>query len=84
MEYRKVLLPRTDLVSILLGHDPGDLGEMSEVVHHPRRKELPSRHRTEGRMLRFEEQLFRRDPKLGEPRQILSSQPFEPVQTIRQ
>lgn len=39
-EHGKVLHPGAGLVAVLLGHHPGDLRDMAEVVHHPGREQL--------------------------------------------
>ncbi len=37
-------LPRTDSVAILAGHRLGDLGDVVQVVGHPRGPMIPQRH----------------------------------------
>lgn len=49
--------PRTNLGAVLLRHDPRDLRDVSEIVHHPRRQELPERDGTEAGVLAPQVQL---------------------------
>src|SRR5262245_11026124 len=42
-EHRQVLHPGPDLVPVLLGHDPGYLGDVAEVVRHPGGEQLSQR-----------------------------------------
>ncbi len=46
-EDREVRGPRTDRFVILLRHHPGDLRDVAEIVHDPRREELAQRHHPE-------------------------------------
>src|SRR2546430_10095862 len=49
-DHRQEGNPRSNLIPILLRHDSCDLGDVAEVVDHPRREELLERHRPERRM----------------------------------
>jgi len=51
--------PWTNLIPVLLGHHPGDLGEVPQVVHHPSRQELAQRDTTQARVFPREIELSR-------------------------
>jgi len=40
LDDRQIGLPRSDLAAVLLGHHPGDLRDMAEVVDYPNREKL--------------------------------------------
>src|SRR5687768_9185895 len=46
-EHGQVFHPRPDLVPVLLSHDPGDLGDVAEVVRHPGGEQLSQRDRAQ-------------------------------------
>ena len=50
MEHAEVCGPRTDGVAILVGHDPGELMQVGEVVDGPGGQELGQGYRSEGWM----------------------------------
>src|SRR5437899_14301 len=43
--------PRPDCLRVSAGHRARDLGDVRQVVHHPRCQQLPHRHRSKLRML---------------------------------
>src|SRR3954469_12140984 len=43
-EHRQEGLPGSHLVAELLGHDPGDLSDVPEVMHYPGCQKLTERH----------------------------------------
>ena len=77
---RKVCAPRTDRITILPGHHSAELGDVTEVVGHPRRQELSQRHRPKRRMLTFEEKLVLGQPPRGKSVQVLRTQVIELVE----
>ena len=42
--------PGADRVTVLLRHDPGDLGHVSQVMHDPARQQLAQRNGAEARV----------------------------------
>ena len=56
-EHRQVGQPGADFGPILLGHHPGDLGDMTQIVHDPGGEQLPQRHRALLRVLPAQIQL---------------------------
>ena len=60
--------PWTNLIPVLLGHHPGDLGEVPQVVHDPGRQELAQRDTTQARVFPREIELSR--GQLPGPEQI--------------
>ena len=57
VEDRQIGSPGSDLVPVLPGHHSRDLREVTEVVCHPGREQLPERDRAEGGVLAFEREL---------------------------
>ena len=76
---RKVCAPRTDCITILPGHHSAELGDVTEVVSHPRRQELPQRHQPKRRMLTFEGKLVLGQPPRCKSVQVLRTQVLELV-----
>src|SRR6185503_17207311 len=79
---RQVCPPRTDRVTILFRHYPGNLRNVAEVMSNPCREELSQRHGAELRMHALQRELRVGESPTGKLRQIFGTQAREFVEQL--
>src|SRR5262245_16891915 len=84
IHHREVGTPRSDGLTVLLGHDAPDLRDVAEVVRDPRGEELAERDESEGGVLALERELRVGDPPSGERREILGACLLELIEELRE
>src|SRR5688500_7766261 len=72
---RKKRNPGPNFLTVLLRHHPRDLGNVTEVVHHPGGQQLTQRHRPQHGVLARQDQLRRGELPRLKQRQIGTSEP---------